>query len=273
MAKLFLTVFRSFETTLLSNFYLLYIIQKPPFCESSSPFLFDLPGEFSNQGLTARWKYCFRMSFQNINPLGWHHCLNFVIIEDVLRRKPRVLIMHRMKRVKSFQPPCGFGVRNFYGSRGSPWPILTRERQFFLQTQEPLLCVSSDRFSFTFQINMLLCRHYTEYVRISNRVHTPGLRGGRAKSRSPRGGLLFAVCLLVRSPVNHAIYRFSGGVDLVATMWRVWFARGRKGSLWALRPLANKTLPILPLVLLLTLLFVTKVAKTKTSFLLLSSFI
>ena len=149
MAKLFLTVFRSFETPLLSNFCLLYIIQKPPFCESSSPFLFDLPGEFSNQGLTARWKYCFRTSFQNIHPLGWHHCLNFVIIEDVLRRKPRVLIMHRMKRVKSFQPPCGFGVRNFYGSQGSPWPILTREGRFFLQTQEPLLCISSDRFPFT----------------------------------------------------------------------------------------------------------------------------
>lgn len=130
MAKLFLTVFRSFETPLLSNFCLLYIIQKPPFCESSSPFLFDLSGEFSNQDLTARWKYCFRTSFQNINSLGWHHCFNFVIIEDVLRRKPRFLIMHRVKRVKSFQPPCGFGVRNFYRSQGSPWPILTRERRF-----------------------------------------------------------------------------------------------------------------------------------------------
>ena len=90
-----------------------------------------------------------------------------------------------------------------------------------------------------------------------------------AGRRAVRLGVAFYlpfVCKLVRSPVNHAIYRFSGGVDLdlVATIWRVWFARGRKGSLWALRPLANKTLPILPLVLLLKLLFVTKVAKTKT---------
>ena len=46
-------------------------------------------------------------------------------------RKPGVLTMHRMKRVKSFQPPCGFGFRNFYGSQGSPWPILTGKRQGF----------------------------------------------------------------------------------------------------------------------------------------------
>ena len=124
-----------------------HISQKPPFCESSSPFLFDLPGEFSDLGLTAKWKYSFRTSFQNINPLCLHHCLNFVIIKDVLRREPGVLKMLRMKDVKSFQPPCGFGVRNFYGFRGSPWPILTGKRRFFCKPKN--LCFVLAAIGFT----------------------------------------------------------------------------------------------------------------------------
>ena len=46
---------------------------------------------------------------------------------------------------------------------------------------------------------------------MSNRLLTPSLRRGRAKSRSPWDGLLFAACLLVRSPLNHAIYRVFPG--------------------------------------------------------------
>ena len=40
--------------------------------------------------------------------------------------------MPRMKGIKFFQPPCGFGFRKFYGSRGSCWPILKKTYKYAL---------------------------------------------------------------------------------------------------------------------------------------------
>ena len=77
---------------------------------------------------------------------------------------------------------------------GSCWLILTGKRRVWGQTQEPLLCGSSDRFYFATQISKFTS-HYTACVQISNRVQLPGLHHGRAKNHSLRGGLLFALCL------------------------------------------------------------------------------
>ena len=66
----------------------------------------------------------------------WHPCLFFVvIIKQFLCRKPGALIiMHRVKGIEFFQPPCGFCFRNFYGSWRSRWPIVRGKRLVWGQT-------------------------------------------------------------------------------------------------------------------------------------------
>ena len=120
----------------------------------------------------------------------WHPCLFFVvIIKQFLCRKPGALIiMHRVKGIGFFQPPCGFCFRNFYGSWRSRWPIVRGKRLVWGQTQETSLCGGSDRFYFTVQISKFTS-HYTERVQFSN-------RGAPRPCSEPLPGRLPFVCRL-----------------------------------------------------------------------------
>ena len=85
--------------------------RKPPqrcvenwLCRPVFSALVNFPWKFYNQDLITAWWWIIRTSFQNVKPL----CLRWL----------GLFIMHRMKRVKSFQPHSGFGVSTFFESHG-----------------------------------------------------------------------------------------------------------------------------------------------------------
>ena len=73
-------------------------------CSPVFSALVNCPWKFYNQDFITAWWWIIRTSFQNFKPL----CLRWL----------GLFIMHRMKRVKSFQPHSGLVFRLFWGSHG-----------------------------------------------------------------------------------------------------------------------------------------------------------